>query len=177
MRIALVGRLAPWKGQDFVLDVLQSLSELPWQLVIAGDALFGEAEYRDTLLQRVANDSRITYVGHVDDVSSVLAQCDVVIHGSLSREPFGNVIVEALAAGRIVIAPRDAGASELLTDGSTGVLYERANADSLREAIVDAWQRRDQWPLWTHGARQSVSTLLPHQVAAQFEAVLEEVAR
>ena len=177
MRIALVGRLAPWKGQDFVLEVLQRLPELPWQLVIAGDALFGEAEYRDTLLQRVANDDRITYVGHVDDVSSVLAQCDVVIHGSLSREPFGNVIVEALAAGRIVIAPRDAGASEFLTAKSTGVLYERANADSLREAILDAWQQRDEWPRWTRSARESVSTLLPHQVAAQFEAALEEVAR
>ena len=177
MRIALVGRLAPWKGQEFVLDVLRNLTDVRWHLVIAGEALFGESDYRDSLHQSVSGDSHIQFVGHVDDVSSVFEQCDVVIHGSLSREPFGNVIAEALAAGRIVIAPSDAGASELITPGVNGVLYERANADSLRGAIVDTWQRREEWTRWSQEARQSVRELLPHHIATQFEAFLEGVQR
>lgn len=177
LRIALIGRVAAWKGQEFVLDALEGVTDIPWRLVIAGDALFGESEYRESLLERVDRNERVEFRGHVADVSSILAGCDVVINGSLSREPFGNVIVEAMAAGRIVIAPHDAGASALVEPGVNGILYERANVESLRAAVYEAWTQRDQWAAWSTEARRRASAYLPSRIAPQFEALLDEVSQ
>jgi glycosyltransferase involved in cell wall biosynthesis len=73
-------------------------------------------------------------------VPRLLAACDVVVHASVLAEPFGRVLVEAMLAGRPVVATRAGGVPEVVTDGETGVLVPPGDARALTEAL-DALRR------------------------------------
>ena len=60
---------------------------------------------------------------------------DIVVHAS-NREPFGRVLLEAMAAGRPVIAPREGGPLEIVADGETGLLVPPRDPDALAAAMV-----------------------------------------
>jgi hypothetical protein len=79
-------------------------------------------------------------LGARDDVPRLLAACDVVVHASVLAEPFGRVLVEAMLAGRPVVATRAGGVPEVVTDGETGVLVPPGDARALTEAL-DALRR------------------------------------
>jgi len=55
---------------------------------------------------------------------------DVVIHASVVAEPFGRVLIEAMALGRPVIAPREGGPLVIVVDGETGLLVPPRDADA-----------------------------------------------
>ena len=136
LRVGLVGRLAPWKGQDLFLDALDLLDDVHYEAVIVGDALFGESAYRANLTQRVAAmEGRVRMLGHVEDVGAVLRDLDVVVLASRSPEPFGNVITEAMAAGRVVVVPRHGGVVDFVVDRVNGFFYEPNSESSLADVL------------------------------------------
>ena len=136
LRLAVIGRLAPWKGQDLVLDALELVTDLDLHVSFVGSALFGEDSYAEELVRRASvYGSRVTFLSAVDDVPSVLASLDATLLSSCSPEPFGNVVVESLAAGRPVIVPHFGGLVEFIEDGVNGLYYEPNSAASLADAI------------------------------------------
>jgi glycosyltransferase involved in cell wall biosynthesis len=113
--IGLFGRLAPWKGQDVLIDALPALPGV--HAVFVGDALFGEAGFRESLHARAASagvEARVTWLGFRDDVAELMRAVDIVVHTSKAPEPFGRVIVEAMLAQRPVIATRGGATAEIL---------------------------------------------------------------
>lgn len=139
--VGVFSRIAPWKGQHVLLD---ALAELPGvHALVIGAPLFGEDEtaYADRLAARAAEPDvrgRVHFLGHRDDVAALLHACDVVAHTSVAPEPFGRVIVEAMLAGRPVVATRGGGASEIVTDGKTGRLVSPGDAPELARAIRES---------------------------------------
>ncbi len=139
--VAIVGRLAPWKGQDvFLRAFAQACAGTDAVAMIVGAALFGEDAY-DVELHHLAKqleiDEQVTFTGHCDDVAALLGEVDLVVHASVLPEPFGQVIVEAMAAGRCVIASNAGGPTEIIADGVNGVLVEPGNVDALADAIAE----------------------------------------
>lgn len=137
--VGLVGRFAPWKGQ---LEAVQAFAreEMPAdaRLVLIGAPLFGEERYAEQVRQearRLGLDDRVDFVGFVDDVMSRLAELDVLLHASLVPEPFGQVIVEGMAAGVSVVATRGGGPSEIIKDGVDGLLYTAGDTAELARTI------------------------------------------
>ena len=57
------------------------------------------------------------------------------VHASITPEPFGQVIVEAMLAGVPVIVPAQGGPSEIVTQGEDGLLYPAANVEALAQAL------------------------------------------
>ena len=143
--VFLVGcfsRLHPWKGQTVLLDAVARMPDV--HALVVGGALFsGEAPYEAELRGRAqlpALAGRVHMRGARDDVPRLLAACDVVVHASVLAEPFGRVIVEAMLAGRPVVATRAGGVPEVVCDGETGVLVPPGDARALRDAL-DALRR------------------------------------
>jgi glycosyltransferase involved in cell wall biosynthesis len=143
--VFLVGcfsRLHPWKGQTVLLDAIARMPNV--HALIVGGALFsGEAPYEAELRSRSELPSyagRVHMLGSRDDVPRLLAACDVVVHASILAEPFGRVLVEAMLAGRPVVATRAGGVPEVVTDDETGVLVPPGDARALTEAL-DALRR------------------------------------
>ena len=103
-RVAMVGRLAPWKGQHVFLDAFARASlDRDAEAVISGTAMFGENEYAMELrdqVRRLGIADRVEFAGFVEDVPTLIRGVDVVVHASITPEPFGQVVVEGMAASR-----------------------------------------------------------------------------
>jgi glycosyltransferase involved in cell wall biosynthesis len=138
-RIGIVGRLAPWKGQDVFLEGFsRAFAETPTMAVIVGAALFGEEEWEERLRHHVdllGLGGRVEFRGFRSDVLAEMRRLDVVVHASVVAEPFGQVIVEAMAAGVPVVATSAGGAAELVKHDVNGLLYPPGDAGALAEAL------------------------------------------
>jgi len=120
--------------------LLDAVARMPAvHALVAGGALFsGEAPYEAELRGRAelpAYAGRVHMLGARDDVPRLISACDVVVHASVLAEPFGRVLVEAMLAGRPVVATDAGGVPEVVTDGETGVLVPPGDARALGVAL------------------------------------------
>ncbi len=139
-------RLSPWKGQHILLEALTSCPENVTALLV-GEALFGEQDYVQQLHAQVAElklENRVKFLGFRDDVSSLMAACNLVTHTSTVAEPFGRVIVEAMLCGTPVVATQAGGAQELIESGKTGWLVAPGNATDLAATINNCIAQPEQ---------------------------------
>jgi glycosyltransferase involved in cell wall biosynthesis len=131
-------QLLPWKGHDVLFDALSRSTDV--HALVAGSALSASnAAFAEELRhrsERGALSGRVHMVGMRRDVPRLLAACDIVVHSPIWPEPFGRVIVEAMLAGRPVVASGAGGVLEILKDGITGMLVEPGNERALATTIA-----------------------------------------
>jgi len=139
-RVLLVSsRLTPWKGHMTLLEAVARLADR-WprlKLVVVGEVAFWEADYEQQLKQRAAElglTEQVIWTGFRSDVPQLLRLCDIFVLPSVG-EPFGRVIVEAMATSRPVVATASGGVPEIVVDGQTGLLVPPEDAQSLASAI------------------------------------------
>lgn len=140
LRVGLVGRIAPWKGQDVFIEAAARLAgEFPQaEFWIVGAPLFGEEAFEDLLHRRVDDAGladRVRFLGFRDDVWEIYRQLDVAVHASTQPEPYGNVILEAMASATPLVAAGAGGVLELVDHGRTGLLVEPGDAGKLAAAV------------------------------------------
>ena len=137
--LGLFGRIAPWKGQDVAIRAMALLADRPdVQLVIVGDALFGEESYAAEMRALVAQlglSARVHFLGFRTDVPVLMRAVDVLVHTSTAPEPFGRVIAEGMLAERAVIATAGGGASEIVKAGETAWQVPPRDPAALAAAI------------------------------------------
>lgn len=136
--VLLVGRLAEWKGQHILLEAAKSfLPDAHVRFWLAGDALFGEEAYKQQLMDQIRENKldNVTLLGHVDDIQGLMQQADLLVHTSITPEPFGQVIVEGMAAGLPVIASNEGGPTEIVVHNETGLLITPKDPDLLAMSI------------------------------------------
>lgn len=137
-----IGRLTPWKGQDVLLRALPPLlAEVPEvRVVLVGSATDQLGREFEAELRSLAGDlgvaERVEFAGSRRDIPDVLAVAEVAVHSSTEPEPFGRVIVEAMAAGKPVVAARAGGVPEIIDHGITGLLVPPNQPAALAAAIV-----------------------------------------
>lgn len=182
IRVVMIGRIAPWKGQDVVLDAFAAAfpdgDEL---LTLVGVALFGEDEFERSLPDRASAlgvADRVTFAGFVEDVPGVLAGADIAVHASVIPEPHGQVVVEAMAAGVPVIAAAAGGPAEIVTDGVDGLLVPPGDVDALALALqrlaADAALRAELSAAGRRRAADYRGAVLAPRVMAAYHSVLSE---
>jgi glycosyltransferase involved in cell wall biosynthesis len=118
--ILQASRLDPWKGHRNLLKALHSLRAVPdWVCWIAGAPQRPpEEDYRSELIasaQQLGIADRVKFIGHRDDVETVLAACDVYCQANETPEPFGMVFIEALFAGKPVVGSASGGTLDIVT--------------------------------------------------------------
>jgi glycosyltransferase involved in cell wall biosynthesis len=139
-RVGLIGRISPWKGQHIFLQAAARVcKQFPKaRFVIIGAALFGEEKYEQEvrhLPQRLGIEDVVEFMGFRTDIERVIADLDLVVHASTTGEPFGQVIIEGMAAGKPVVATDGGGVPEIVEDGKTGILVPMADEQAMAEAI------------------------------------------
>lgn len=144
--VAVLGNITPGRGQDIVIRALPQLRRSFPRLrcVIAGKALPrpGDLAYERSLhelAEELQVRDAVAFVGFVDRVADVYAGSDVVINPARSEESFGRVAVEALVAGRPVIAARVGAIPETLRDGTDALLVEPQSVEALVAATIRMW--------------------------------------
>jgi glycosyltransferase involved in cell wall biosynthesis len=140
LQVGLIGRLCPWKGQDIFIRAIAVVSKKcpNARFKIVGSALFGEKEYENTIHKLCTDlglDDLITFTGFVSDIPALLQELDVVVHASTIGEPFGQVIIEGMAAARPVVATNGGGVPEIVLHNETGLLVPMGDVAAMAEAI------------------------------------------
>ncbi|MGH2461339.1 MAG: glycosyltransferase family 4 protein [Chloroflexota bacterium] len=139
--LAFVGRLSPEKGP---LDAISAAERSGIPLKIAAKINEWEQSYFDTVLRSHLRPPRIEYVGELDEKRKrdLIGGALAVLCPLRWPEPFGLVMIEALAVGTPVLAYPSGAAPELVDDGVTGFLC--ADVDSLVDRVtrVPAIDRR-----------------------------------
>jgi glycosyltransferase involved in cell wall biosynthesis len=140
LRLAIIGRINPWKGQQFVLDALRTLGRaLPLELRIVGDVFPG---YETVLGQLRATASAcaqsVEIRGFSKDPAEHYAWADYALVPSVLPEPFGRVAIESFASSRPVIAAATGGLTEIVTHGATGFLFKPNDAPDLLRVLEHA---------------------------------------
>lgn len=138
--VALVGRISPWKGQHIFLEAAaQVRNNFPQvRFLIVGAALFEEHDYERGLheiVERHGLEDTVEFLGFQEDVPRILGQADLVVHASTLGEPFGQVVIEGMAAGRPVIATDGGALPEIIQGGRTGLLVPMGNAGAMAQAV------------------------------------------
>jgi glycosyltransferase involved in cell wall biosynthesis len=134
--IGLVGRLAlSQKGQDVMIRALRTVRERHVQarLLLAGD---GPDRARCArLAASLGLTDAVVFAGHRHDVEAVLAAVDVVVVPSVCEDAFPLVALQALAAGRPVVASRSGGLVEVVLHEETGLVVPKGDALALAAAV------------------------------------------
>lgn len=174
LRLLFLGRISPWKAPDVAIRALAPLRELGVEatLTIAGGSHFGEDEYAAKVAALAEGEPRVTLLGHVDDVQELLASHDVLVHCSTAPEPFGQVIVQGLAAGMPVMATDAGGPVEILGDAPVRLLYAPGDQDQLAASIRRA---ADTFAMVNGWARGRAAEFSDDVVAGQADRVLSAV--
>ena len=138
--IGIVGRLQRWKGMHTAIAAMAKVRarHRDAHLVIVGGRHDPEPRYEGdlrALAQRQGAGSAVTFAGFQADVPRWMQAMDVVVHAS-DREPFGIVVVEAMALGKPVVAGAEGGPAEIITAGVDGQLAPFGDADALADRIT-----------------------------------------
>lgn len=140
-RVLVAGRLTPEKGIDTAVKAIGRLAaEQPtraWRLTVVGT---GDESYVTSLRDMAADlgiGDRVRFVGAVpaSEMPRWLHAHDVFVFPSVWDEPFGRVLVEAMAARVPVVGTTVGGAGEILRDGETGLTFAPGDVDGLAHQL------------------------------------------
>jgi glycosyltransferase involved in cell wall biosynthesis len=131
--VGMLGRISSTKGQREFLEAGAQVAAVrpDVRFRIIGRALFNDQPYADglaELVDRLGLGERVELVGWAPDPTAALADLTAVVHASPVPEPFGQVVVEAMAAGVPVVATRAGGVGEILDPDGTVTAVEPGTA-------------------------------------------------
>ena len=137
--VGFLGGMAVHKGAlDLVEATERALAEAPQLRIVM--AAYGPPDRVEAVRRRLASSSardRVHLIPPVDDVFGLLAAVDVVAFSSVWPDSLPRVVMEAMAAGRPVVAYRTGGVPEMVADGTTGILVEPGDVDGLARGLVE----------------------------------------
>jgi glycosyltransferase involved in cell wall biosynthesis len=173
--IGAMGRFVTKKGFDLFIEALALLHErgVVFHAVLAGDG--EEAPRLKNLAQAKGLDGVLHFAGWVADPAAFFGGIDVFCLPS-RHEPFGIVLLEAMAEGLPVVAAASEGPSEILMNGTDGVLVKPDDAGALATELADMLRAPPRAELFARGAWQTVKTRydLP-VVAAKLDLALRAI--
>ena len=138
--IGIVGRLQTWKGFHVLVEAMpRVLERFPdAHCVMVGGTHDLEPDYPAQLKDKIVSlglEQSVSMVGLQNNIPEWMHAMDVIIHAS-DNEPFGIVIIEAMALGKPVIAGNQGGPTEIITEGIHGLLTPYGDAQALSFAIL-----------------------------------------
>lgn len=184
--VGFVARLDPWKGVDVFVRAAAAVarSRSHVHFIVCGGELPGyeaHAASARALAEALGLFDRIHFTGwtyRLDDIPEVMAALDIFVHTSIKPEPFGLVLVEAMATCKPVVAADGGGVPEVVARGETGLLVGpgdwQAVANSILELLDDptARQRMGQ------AGRRRVEQLFDVRIYAEnIQALYSEILR
>ncbi len=144
--VGSVGQIARWKGQQYLVEAAKKVGEKfrEARFLIVGDVLFGEADYKKELIELVRDlglTDKVIFTGYRNDSPSLMNALDVLVHTPAHPEPFGRVLVEAMALGKPIVASSSGAVPEIVLDGETGILVPPRDSEALAGALEHLLQR------------------------------------
>lgn len=175
--IGIIGRIDWWKGQDYFIEaigqVAKTIPNVKGLIIgeIYNDPAGRNYQYMDRLRSLVRSlklNDKIIFTGFRSDIPRLISSLDVVVHASSKPEPFGLVIIEAMAAGKPIIATAAGGVLDIVDDGVNGILVPCKDANFMAQAILKIISNQEYAKRMGLSARQRIieKFTVQHQVTA-----------
>ena len=147
--VGIVGQVKKIKGQEIFLKMVQKMSQNGFkaQYLIVGDDNVQQGIYTENLKYLARNlgiDDQVMFLGYRKDIPDIMSLLDLITVPSL-HEPFGRVVVEAMACGTPVVASRVGGIVEIFDDGDGGLFCTPNDSESLYEKVSYFFENREWW--------------------------------
>jgi colanic acid/amylovoran biosynthesis glycosyltransferase len=157
LTILAVGRLHPVKDHAFLLRACHELKKrgTDFSCLVAGEGR--ERPWLEHLIRNLHLEMHVKLLGHLsrEELDLQYKLCDLVVLTSRS-EGIPLVLMEAMAHGKIVLAPGITGIPELVKDGETGFLYRANSLEDFTAKIETIRSSHAALPLLRHAARHHV---------------------
>ncbi|RKY81813.1 hypothetical protein DRQ11_14990, partial [candidate division KSB1 bacterium] len=139
-KVMIVGRITWWKGQIQFVEAMENVMNQFSDVygIIVGDGSDDLDGYEQSVIKRINQSkhrNRFILTGYQRNVEDYYCWADIVVHASIIPEPFGLVILEAMAAGKPVIATDAGGPRDIIRNGIDGILVPPDDIQSLSNAI------------------------------------------
>lgn len=170
VRIVAAGRLVEAKGFDLLIDAVAELAS-DFQLDIYGDGPLGEALSRQVAERGLGQ--RVALRGHAEP-SAIFQGANLCVVPS-RREGFGNVVVEAMAAGVPVLAAACPGPAALIDDGSNGFLVEPGSSSALAAAMAALLADPERRASVVDAARRTAAQFEVHAATRRLEQAVQRL--
>ncbi len=132
----MVGNVRHWKGHHAVIEAIALMPDAArrgFRMLFVGDVAPVDRGYREMLDARAAElgiTANVAFAGVRTKPADFVAASDVAVHASVTPEPFGTVVIEAMALGKPVVVANAGGPAEIVTAGS-GLLHDPADPRQL----------------------------------------------
>lgn len=181
--IGIVGRLSPWKGQHIFLEAAHRIHQRfpDAQFQIIGAALFDESDY-EAQLHEMCHENQlkeyVKFMGFRNDVGECIRKLDILVHASTIGEPFGQVVIEGMIAGKPVVATQGGGIPEIITHDCSGILIPMNDSQALSEAVCRLLEAPDEAHIMgLRGRERVLEHFLIEKTVHKIEALFDQFAR
>jgi glycosyltransferase involved in cell wall biosynthesis len=142
--VGVIGRLDWWKGHEYFLQAIaRVVGRVPnLKALIVGerqDSLLNRAYYDrlKSLTHSLGLEDKVVFTGFRSDIPRLMSEMDIVVLSSATPEPFGRVVIEAMAASTPVVATAAGGVLDIVEDGVNGLLVPCRDAAAMAQGIAD----------------------------------------
>jgi glycosyltransferase involved in cell wall biosynthesis len=174
--VGCVARLAPVKGVQYLLEALPRIRASVPEAVLV---FVGDGELRPQLERRAQElgvDGAVRFLGLRRDVHEIVHLFDVSVLPSLN-EGMGKAAVEAMAAGKPVVASAVSGLQDVIRPGCSGILVPPGDPDALSRAVVDLLRDTDRARSLGEAARREAESYGVEAMVARLEALYDRLLR
>lgn len=184
--IGIVARLQRWKGiHVFIAAAARVLKVKPDVLFLSvgGEHTLepGVKEELEAQVKQLGIGESVKFAGYQQNVPLWMQACDVLVHASSGTEPFGTVIIEAMALGKRVIAARAGGPTEYVIEGENGRLAGTGDDKELAEKMLACLEDTDANRRMEQKARETAAgfsiDVLAESVAARLPLIFDPTVK
>lgn len=138
--VGVIGNIKLWKGQE---TMIRALPLILWDIpdlvcLFVGDTAPADQAYHDHLLELAGElgvTKNIRFTGYTRNVADYIHIMEIVIHTSIEPEPFGRVLIEAMAMSKPVVGARGGAVTEIVEEGKTGLTFTPGDPLALAEMV------------------------------------------
>lgn len=140
--IGLLGNIREWKGQEIVVRALPHIVRRVPNVtcLFVGEAATNDQAYLarlQTLIKEFGITRNVVFTGYCRQVADALNVMALSIHASTWPEPFGRVLLEAMAMRKPVVGSRGGAVTEIVLDGATGYTFTPSDPEDLAARVVE----------------------------------------
>ena len=138
--IGIVGNIKEWKGQEIVVKATAEVKKrFPYiKCLIVGDTAETDSYYLERIrkvIDKLGIQENIIFTGYQTNVPDYVNAMDIVIHASTAGEPFGRVLLEAMALQKPLIGARGGAVPEIVAEPVTGLMFEPGDHLNLARTV------------------------------------------
>ncbi len=141
MFFGVFGRVTEWKGiKEFIHASAIVFKSFPnSKAFVVGDSSDSDGSYLSlmkSLAEELKCEEKIIFTGFRSDVPAMLALMDIIVHTSITPEPFGMGIIEGMATGKPIVATKSGGPVDIVDNYRSGILVEMGVVQEIADAIL-----------------------------------------